>query len=170
MKLAALKTAAKTVVLICFTVFVVLPLFFSCAFVIQDWRYLRFGWRGQKYYARVAEACDQLLAQAEPIPREIRGDKLQSLPVVLRELNPDYVMIYTNVVFVRVGSGRIVWASEESNRSWWDLTTSGASPESHRLFSKMKPGTANRANALEGGILPPVPVWHLLPAVTNTQR
>jgi hypothetical protein len=171
MKLARLKRIAKPVILICFTVFVVLPVFFACIFVIQDWRYARFRWRGDTYYAHVAEACDQLVAQAEPAEREIRRDKLQLLPDVLRELNPDYVKMSSKIVLVRVGSGLIIWAPEESNRAWWDLTSYGGdSRHGRRLFSKMKPEAAKPASAVAGGIPLPFNIERPRPAATESPR
>jgi hypothetical protein len=144
MNLAHVKTIAKPVILMCFTVFVVLPVLVACGLAIGDWHYTRFCWRGHKYYARVADACDQLVAQAEPAEREIRHGKLQSLPDVLRELSPDYVKISSNVVLVRVESGLIIWAPGESSRACWNLTAYGVDRRHGRkLFSKMKPGAAN---------------------------
>ena len=167
MELAGAKAITKRVILICFFV----PVFFACTVAIQDWRYTRFSWRGHNYYAHVAEACDQLAAQAEPAEREIRHDQLQSLPAVLRDLRPEYVKISTNVVLVRVGSGLIIWAPEESNRAWWNLTTYGHDRlRGRRLFSKMKPGAANPASAVDGGI----PLLFNLngprPAATDSRR
>ena len=139
------KTTAKTVVLICFTVFVVIPAFFGCLYALQDWRFTRFAWRGQQYFAQVAEVCDHLAADAKVEPREIQGHNLQALPAVLRELGPDRVIVTTNCVMLVAGGGfvghKIIWAADPSNKSWWNLKICGNSPdEGKRLFSKFKPG------------------------------
>jgi hypothetical protein len=165
MSVAALKTTAKTLILICFTVFVVLPLLFSCAFVIQDWRYTRFCWRSQSYYARMANACELLVAQAEPVEREVHHPNLQSLPGVLRDLGPDYVRINTNYVLVRLGSGVIVWAPDQSNRSWWYLQARG-----RRLYSRFKPGGPSPLGSVDVRFAPLFPLREPAPAATVPQR
>src|ERR1035437_10655566 len=80
MKLSPFITSAKAAILVCFGFFVVFPLLLVVCWWIQDWRYTRFSWRGQGYYARVAAACDQALAARESLSRQIRGKGLESLP------------------------------------------------------------------------------------------
>jgi hypothetical protein len=150
MKYGPFKMAAKSVILICFAVFVVLPVVVVGTWHIMDSPYHRlFSSRNQTYHAQVAQACDELLAQAEPMPREIRRDGLRSLPPVLRDLNPDYVMIETNLVMVVITGGlchKIIWAPEQLNSSWWNLKTYVRDDREGRiLFSKMKPGAANHS-------------------------
>jgi hypothetical protein len=113
----------------------------------QDWSYTRFCWRGQRYYAGVAEACDQLLLLREPIPREIRGKKLESLPAALGGLDVSRVFVDTNLVIVTVGGGllthHIIWKPAEDGAEWKLIT---ASPESRRnrvIYTRAKPVSAN---------------------------
>jgi hypothetical protein len=144
------KMIGKGVILVCFTLFVVLPMLVACIWAVQDWRYARFCWRGQQYYARVADACDQLLKLEEPLPCEVRGEKLQSLPAVLSELQPEYATVDTNLVLVRVGRHLIIWRSDTG--SSWKLITSD--PESRTRdvrFSREKPLSANPTSAVDGG-------------------
>ena len=132
MKAQPFLTAGKAILLVCFSLFVVLPLVVGLYSSVQNWSYTRFCWRGQKYYARVAEACDQILSAHEPMPRELRRDSLKSLPPILRELSVDHVIVNTNLVMMVVGSGltsgHIVWRQTEYG-SRWELITSN--PEAH---------------------------------------
>lgn len=144
-------TTAKAVILACFTVFVVLPLLLAGVWAVQDWRYTRFCWRSQQYYARVAEACDQLLAASEPMPRELKREKLESLPPVLRELDVSYVVVETNLVMVRVGRHHIIWKLAAEGSLWNLITGSPEARNSHVIYTKAKPASANPASAVDGG-------------------
>jgi hypothetical protein len=122
MKATRSITTAKAVILVCFAVFVVLPLLVACVWAIRDWRYTRFCWRGQQYYAQVAEACDQLLAAPESMPRKLKGEELNALPPIFLELNTSRVVVDTNVVVLTMGSGLlshlIIWKPADDGSSW----------------------------------------------------
>jgi hypothetical protein len=127
--------------------FVVLLVLSSYPQVLGYWL---FSMRSQGYYARVADACDQLIAQGGAFPREIKGPALESLPPVLRKLNPDHLIIRDDLVMVRVGGGIIshfiVWRSDETDPRAWRLSL--ADPESrksHIVFSRRKPEAVNQS-------------------------
>jgi hypothetical protein len=174
MKASPFITTAKAVILVCFAVFVVLPLLVACVWAAQDWRYMRFCWRSQQYYARVAEACDIILAAGEPIPREIRRNKLESLPPALRELDVSRVIVETNLVMVVVGGGllthHIIW-TPAADGTLWNLTTSSPETRKSRLiYSKTRPATANQASPVDGGDRLLRIIERSRPAATDSQR
>ena len=110
--------------------------------------YWRFMMRSQRYYTQIADACDSLVARAESSPHEISGIELRSLPAVLRDLNPDHVIIQTNLVMVRVGGGQVsysfVWKAQETDASWWQLrVSSGDRRHSRSVFARRSPGSLN---------------------------
>lgn len=156
MKASSFLTTGKVIILICFTLFVVLPVLIGLFWSFQNWSYTRFCWRGQAYYARVAEACDQLLAAAEPLPRELKGDKLKSLPAALQDLNMDHVVVDTNVVMMMVGSGlmsrQILW-KEAADGSCWNLITSNPETRKSRVrYTRARSTSANYPAAGKAGI------------------
>lgn len=174
MKAAPFLSTAKAIVLVCFTLFVVLPLLVGLLWKIQDWRYTRFCWRSQEYYARVAEACDQLLASAEPLPRELKREKVPSWPPILRELNLDHIVVETNMVMMVVGGGlmshQIIWEPAAVG-SFWNLTT--GSPETRKsrvIYTKAKPTSSNPASAGDGGDRLLRLIERSRPAATDSQR
>ena len=120
MKTSPFLTSGKAIVPVCLTLLVVLALVVVMS--VQNWTFIRFCWRGEAYYAQVAEACDQLLGSAEPKPRKLSGDSLKSLPPVLQGLDIDRVVVNTNVVMMMVGSGlisrQIIWKLAEDGSSW----------------------------------------------------
>jgi hypothetical protein len=147
MKASPLLRTGKAIVLVCFTLFVVLPVLVGLFWSVQNWSYTRFCWRGQSYYARVGDACDQLLAAAEPFPRKLKGDNLKSLPPTLRQLNIDHMVVDTNTVMMMVGSGlmsrQILWKPTEDG-SCWELITSNPEARSSRVvYTRAK--TANHS-------------------------
>ena len=146
-------TTAKAVILVCFAVFVVLPLLVACVWAVQDWRYTRFCWRGQQYYARVAEACDQLLAAPESMPRKLKGEELKALPPVFRELNTSYVMVDTNLVVVTMGSGLlshlIIWKPAADGSSWNLIKSTPEAGKSRVIYSKTKRTSANPPSSVD---------------------
>jgi hypothetical protein len=161
--------AVKSVILISFMLFVVLPLLVASVWWIRDWRYIRFCWRGQQYYAQVADACDQLLNQKGPQPRQLKGEKLQSLPAELRELRPAYATVDTNIVLVRVGAHLILWKSDDG--SSWHLITANPEPGTSRVrFSRNKPALANPASAVDGGNRLRGYIERSRPAATDSNR
>ena len=174
MKSGTLKTTAKVLILACFTVFVVLPVLISSSTAIRQWRFVRFSWRGKIYYAQVAEACDEVMAKADPDKPELRGDRLLSLPPVLRDLRPVYVTVYSNVMMMRDDGGllshQIIWGPDSANESLWHLRIrSGDSRDSRIIFSKQRPKVANSASGVGVG----THFFHiepLRPVATNSTR
>jgi len=129
----------KPVLAIGTTFLIVAFVLVSCGPTIGYWRFA-FGTAG--YYARFAKACDTLIAQPG-LPRDIRGDALQSLPAELRHINPYCVVVDTNVVMVRDAAGllshKIIWAPASTDEFLWELKVySGDSRQSHTVFSKRK--------------------------------
>ena len=135
-------------VLLCFILFVVLPVLVALCWGLQDWRYTRFCWRGKGYYARIAAACDQVLTAAEPIPREITGKALEGLPPVFRDLNVSRVYVETNLVMVVVGAGwlthHVIWSAAEDGSGWNLITTSPEVRKRNVLYSRARPVSANK--------------------------
>ena len=155
MNFQAFKTPAKAVILLCFVLFVGVPLLVACISAVQHRRFLRLSSRGQQYYFQVAEACDGLIAKADPAEPEIRGPKLQSLPSVLRDLKPAYVMVYTNVLMMRDEGGlmscQIIWAPDSQDASLWHLRLrSGDSRNSSIVFSKKRATGTNPQGGANG--------------------
>jgi hypothetical protein len=147
MKASTLVTAGKAIILVCFTLFVVLPLLMGFFWKVSDLGYTRFCLRSQAYYARVADACDTLLASAEPIPRELKHENLKSLPAVLRNLNIDHVVVNTNSVMMVVGSGlmahQILWRPTTDGSSWILITGTPETGKSRVIYTRARPTCAN---------------------------
>ncbi len=147
MKASTLLTTGKGIVLICFVLFVVLPLVVALAWKVQDWSYTRFCWHGQEYYARIAAACDQLLAAAEPVPRDLKGERLRSLPPILRELDISRVVVDTNLVMVIIGSGllshQILWKPAADGLEWNLITSSPETRKRRVIYTKRRAASAN---------------------------
>ena len=97
----------------------------SCRPILEGWRFMM---RSQNYYSKVAAACDALIAEGKPTPREIRQAGLEALPPVLRHLHPYCVVVDTNAVMVRVGAGinayRVFWCQNEIDPARWELKVS----------------------------------------------
>jgi hypothetical protein len=95
--------------------------------------YWRFSWRSKTYYIQIARACEELIAQAGSSQREIREEGVNSLPIVLRDLEPSYVIVDTNFVMLRIGGGQmshsIVWGCVKSDRHVWRLRLAGPDHE-----------------------------------------
>ena len=116
----------------------------SCPQVIPYWR---FTMRSQQYYAKVAAACDEVIAKADPLQPEIRGEKLRSLPAVLQDLRPAYLEVFARGIMMRVDAGlmsdQIIWASDERDPSVWRLSIRGGDgPESRVVFTTIKQAAA----------------------------
>jgi hypothetical protein len=104
-----------------------------CALLVSCNRspcYQNFADRGKDYYLQVAEACDTVLIRNPSVQgkeHKILGDD-KSLPRVLRDLYPAYVLASTNAVSVRVtaqtSSYWIMWYQNPGNQSEWRLETS----------------------------------------------
>lgn len=101
------------------------------------------------YYLQVAQECDKLAARASTdisSPRRLAGND-SSLPQLIRDLQPSYVLVGTNGVGIRVGAGRgaywMGWSSNPMDPTLWELE---ASFEGSRrtVFSQRKFSTPNR--------------------------
>ena len=112
-------------------------------------KYWRFLARGEVYHAEVAAACDKLLSQDdETLPYQIRGSKLQLLPAVLRDLNPERVVVTTNYVMLRSDPGlmsyQIIWAPDDGDMSLWRLEVRFSDePGSRVVFSRRRTAPGN---------------------------
>ena len=127
----------RTLVSSCIALGIIVLVLVSCRQSVEYWR---FSARGQDYYAQVAEACDGLLAQhAKDLPCKMAGDKLTSLPLILRGLAPSFVMVDTNCVSVLIGGGfnayHILWVSSDGHL--WNLRVYRGGPQSRVVFSKV---------------------------------
>jgi hypothetical protein len=138
----------KAAVLVCFILFVVLPVLVAICWAVQDWRYTRFCWRGQPYYTRIAAACDQVLGAGEPIPREIKGKALEGLPPVFRDLDVSRVYVETNLVMVVVGGGwlthHIIWSEAKDGSEWNLIRTSPEARKRDIIYTRARPVSANK--------------------------
>jgi hypothetical protein len=112
--------------------------------------YVRFRLYSQRYYADVADGCDALLAASNITSdkRKIAGDD-RSLPPVLRDLHPAYVLVSTNSVGLRIktrlGPYWVGWIQSDLDRTTWQLKIN-AEGLSRVLFSRQQPPK------LEGGV------------------
>jgi hypothetical protein len=111
--------------------------------------YQQFVSKSPRYYLQVADACDKLAAQASTdlaSAHRLAGTD-SSLPELVRDLHPDYVLIGTNGVGMRIGVGRgsywIGWSSNPMDATLWELE---ASVEGSRrtVFSQRKFSASNR--------------------------
>src|SRR5690348_11436802 len=116
--------------------------------------YWRFSMRSQEYYAKVADACDELIVRSSVPHHELKGADLKSLPAILTGLNPDHVIVETNLVLLQVGGGvvshLIIWRTSEEDGALWKMSL--ALPEnrtSRILFSRRRAQTANAAAAVD---------------------
>ncbi|SPE55065.1 hypothetical protein SBV1_2030018 [Verrucomicrobia bacterium] len=112
----------------------------SCGPTIGYWRFLA---RGQNYYIRVANGCDELLSQHEKdLPFKIAGNKMGSLPIVLRELDPSFVIVDTNCVSLLVGGGfdcyHLIWRPEQEDGTLWQLRVFREGPQNRVVFTRRK--------------------------------
>ena len=95
--------------------------------------YRRFLNGDRKFYAQIAAACDSLRAHADPTGQRRtlqREDVL--VPPVLRNLEPQFVDVEPNRVYVRIGVGRasygIVWEPDDYDPSHWELKVQAEGP------------------------------------------
>jgi hypothetical protein len=81
------------------------------------------------FFAQLAADCDRLLPQG-PITETAETHKLarerNSLPPLVKALNPDAVLIDTNLVLLRIGSGQasfgVVWRQSDIDAHLWVLS------------------------------------------------
>jgi hypothetical protein len=93
--------------------------------------YREFMGRSRDYYAKLAEVCDGVVARptsGAAGERRIPGND-QFLPPLIRRLNPNYVLVKTNGVLIKVGEGRgsygVSWylASTGPQANLWQMET-----------------------------------------------
>ena len=118
--------------------------------------YREFVRHKQDFYIKLAAECDGLLPQA-PVTGAAESRRLaqdtNSLPPLVKALNPDRVIVDTNVVHLRIGTGMIsygiVWHSKDEDPSLWILSayTEGSSQDVYsrrRSAQERTTGGANR--------------------------
>ena len=116
-------------------------------------RYHRFMAKDTAYYSQVAHACDAILQQ-----HPIGSSGLQpyaglpgsftlsaqdaSLPVPIRALHPDTLILSTNRLYVGFGVGRvawgIIWEQDEDRTNSWTLDTN-ADGLQKRVYAESRP-------------------------------
>ena len=105
--------------------------------------YRSFIARDRNYYARIADACEELRTHAAPSGAD--GRKLLpadvALPGPIRSLHPEYLRVSTNRVSIAVGVGRngygVIWEHFDSTPAWWRLTAVSENLE-RVLFTKIE--------------------------------
>jgi len=119
----------------------VVPLLSSCG---GSPSYRSFTGRNQSYYAQLVGACDKVMAQlpnGTTEERKIPGND-ESLPLVVRDLHPAYVLVKTNAMFIKIGEGRgsygITWYLSDAQRSLWQMETY-AEGRRQVVFSSLRP-------------------------------
>ena len=106
--------------------FVVVALCGSCGFSPG---YKSFLHKKPEFYAQLAADCDRLLPRG-PITETAETHKLaretNSLPALVKTLNPDAVLIDTNLVLLRIGTGLasfgVVWRQSDTDAHLWILS------------------------------------------------
>jgi hypothetical protein len=112
---------------------------------IEIWR---FRMRGQAYYSQVGDACDDLIRKVSAAgyltnaaDYTLKTDKIETLPIVLRDLGPDYVTVRTNFVLIVIGHGwgsyNITWLQDEGGGSFGHLSLN-CEGKGQVMFSKHK--------------------------------
>jgi hypothetical protein len=81
--------------------------------------------RDASYHARLAAACDEILAKG-PVTgaadsRAFAKDT-NSLPQVVRELHPSHIEIRANSVLLSVGTYFVLWKPSDQDQRVWVLT------------------------------------------------
>jgi hypothetical protein len=99
--------------------------------------------KNQEYYSRLATACDSLLITQPPgTHRELEISTAdQSLPQILRELNPSKITVSSNHVWVMAGDRDfgLLWEPQGgTNTNYWALSTA-AEGASHELYVAARP-------------------------------
>ena len=107
-------------------------------------RYLAFMHRDAAYFSDVAHACDAIRLQHPPGSNDsvtlygkmtlsctlkVSG-RDPSLPMIIRALHPDHILVSTNRVFIdippeRAGGFAVIWQLDENQPDRWTLQTSG---------------------------------------------
>lgn len=95
--------------------------------------YLRFVDKDQKYYFRVARACDSILDQHPLGTNEfvrLPGDDA-SVPSIIRDLHPSAITISSNRVHVMVGvrDFGMSWEAQNGDTNSWTLNVYTEGPE-----------------------------------------
>jgi hypothetical protein len=106
--------------------FVVVVLCASCG---PQPGYRTFVNRTPGFYAQFAVECDGLLARGR-VTESAETHKLardtNSLPPLIKALNPDSILIDTNLVLIRIGTGvfsfGVVWRQSDGDAHLWVLS------------------------------------------------
>jgi hypothetical protein len=113
---------------------------FEFPFIVPPFQYLLFVHRSHAYYLRIASACASVLDAHHVSSNDVvnwtpdaterfqlrlsGGD--QSLPLIIRRLNPDFVLVGTNWVTISIppeegGGFGIIWTQSDEQTDHWDL-------------------------------------------------
>jgi hypothetical protein len=130
--------AFRIIVFSVYIIFFVLSTLFVGVNYYLNRGYYDFLSRDQKYYVKVARACDELLSQIKPPSNvlELQGDD-KLVPPILRELHPRKVFANSfsddrkNYVGIEIGvsrSGfRMSWGQSDRGNGLWELSVNGDS-------------------------------------------
>jgi hypothetical protein len=110
--------------------------------------YLGFMRQGTNYYSKMAQACDLVLKQHRPtaadsvqlyegmiLPCTLRiSNDDQTLPKIIRKLQPVEVLVSTNRVWMeippeRMGGFGLVWEQDDLQSNVWNLYASAEGPK-----------------------------------------
>jgi hypothetical protein len=114
------------------------------AFALFSSRYLRFMHKDNTYYSAIAHACDSILLEhpvtsndvvrfsshiVVPFRMRISGND-SSLPNIIRQLHPDFVLIGSNYISLtippeRMGGFGVSWKQDEMRSNYWILESDG---------------------------------------------
>jgi hypothetical protein len=111
--------------------------------------YKAFVHKEPEFYAQLAADCDRLLSRG-PITETSETRKLaretNSLPPLVKALNPDRILIDTNLVLLRIGSGQasfgVVWRQSDTDPHLWAL--SGYTEGSRREVYTMRKASEHK--------------------------
>jgi hypothetical protein len=115
-------------------------------------KYHRFMAKDRTYYFEVARGCDAILKQ-HPVGSDGLKPRLglpgsfilsaqdASLPLTIRALQPDTIILSSNHVYVGFGVGRlawgIIWQQDDSRTNSWTLSTNADGLEK-RLYAEAR--------------------------------
>ena len=131
-----------------------------------------------RFYAQLAVECDGLLPRGR-VTEAAETHKLardtNSLPPLIRALNPDSILIDTNLVLLRIGTGvfsfGIVWRQSDDDADLWVLSayTEGSRRE---VYARKRSTDRKRVTRMRQTIAWLLPIWqkHSRPGDTTARH